>query len=85
MENNVDKTITVDLDKIIRLSKEHDLTIHGLEVKAKLPNGIISRWNKFNPSLKSLYAVAEVLGIDYWKLTKLTVVEETCPTQKPEN
>lgn len=68
----VDKEISVDLEKVYRLMKEHELTIHGLENKAEIGNGTIKKWDRVSPNLKSLFNVAYVLGIDYWKLTTIT-------------
>ena len=65
------REITVDLDKIKRLASEHEIKIHRLETEAGLKNGTIRKWNKAVPNLKSLFGVAEVLGIDYWKLTEI--------------
>lgn len=65
------REITVDLDKIKRLASEHEIKIHRLETEAGLKNGTIRKWNKAVPNLKSLFGVAEVLGIDYWKLTDI--------------
>lgn len=65
----VGREISIDTDKIFRLMKEHGLTIHGLETKAELGNGTIRKWDRVVPDLKSLFNVAEALGIDFWKLT----------------
>lgn len=65
------RVISVDLDKIKRLCEEHEIKIHRLETEAGLKNGTIRKWDKAVPNLKSLFGVAEVLGIDYWKLTDI--------------
>ena len=66
------RVIKVDLDKIKRLANEHEITIHNLEEKANLKNGTIRKWDKAMPKLSSLLAVADVFGIDYWKLTSIS-------------
>ena len=65
------REISVDLEKIKRLASEHEIKIHRLESEAGLKNGTIRKWNKAVPNLKSIFGVAEVLGIDYWKLTEI--------------
>ena len=63
--------ISVDLEKIKRLADEHEITICRLESEAGLKNGTVRKWKKAVPNLKSIFLVAEVLGIDYWKLTEI--------------
>lgn len=60
--------VSVKLDRIKNLSKEHDLSISGLEDAAKLTNGTIGKWDKACPTIESLLSVADVLGIDFQKL-----------------
>lgn len=67
MQNRV---IAVDLDKIKRLTEEHEITIRNLEEKAGLQNGTIRKWDKADPKVSSLIRVSEVLGIDPMKLIK---------------
>lgn len=70
------RVISVDLDKIRRLAKEHDIKICELERDAGLKHGTIRTWNKVVPNLKSLFGVAEVLRIDYWKLVEIKKANE---------
>lgn len=65
------RVISVDCDKIKRLANEHEISIHALEEKAQLKNGTVRKWGKATPRLQSLLNVADVFGIDYWKLTKI--------------
>lgn len=68
MQNRV---ILVNLDKIKEIAGEQGYNVHSLEKKAGLKNGTVRKWNKAVPNLRSLFGVAEVLGIDYWKLTEI--------------
>lgn len=63
------REIRVDIDKVKRLASEHEISIYALEKEAGLTNGTIRKWDKAIPNLKSLFGVAEILGIDFWKLT----------------
>ena len=73
MPNSV---VSVDIDKIYRLADEHEISINRLEKDAGLTNSTISRWDKADPKVSSLYYVAKILGIDMSKLLKETEVKK---------
>lgn len=50
-------------ENICRLCKKKGMSIHQLELKAGIP-GVVGKWkDKFNPSMKNLKKVADVLGV----------------------
>lgn len=67
MQNRV---VRIKVDKIIELAEKKNLKIGTLEDKAKVGNGIIKKWRNRNPKLDSLVAVADYLGVAYWKLVE---------------
>lgn len=50
-------------DRVVKAAKEHGMSIAKLERTAGLSNGIISRWKVSSPTVKSVKAVARVLGV----------------------
>lgn len=45
-------------------AEKRGLSIHQLEQKAEIGNGVISRWEKdYSPSMKNLKKVADALGV----------------------
>lgn len=50
-------------DKVKKLADERKISIYALEKEAGLQNGAIGKWRISSPTLKSLQAVANVLGI----------------------
>lgn len=68
MQNRV---ITVNLEKIKNMAKEKGMTIHRLEMDAGLKNGTVRKWYKQQPNIKTLFRVAEVLGVEYNELTEI--------------
>lgn len=67
MQNRV---VTIKVDKIIDLAEKKNLKVHTLESKTGLGNGTIKKWRFQNPKLDNLVAVADYLGIAYWKLVE---------------
>lgn len=67
MQNRV---VAINVDKIIELADKKNLKIHALETKSGLGNGTIKKWRFQNPKLDNLVAVADTLGITYWKLVE---------------
>ena len=45
------------------LCKERNMTIAELERKAGLGNGVIRKWDRASPTLRTVSAVAECLGV----------------------
>ena len=48
-------------DKIKDACISKGISIRELEIKAKIGNGTIGRWNVSSPTLKSLVSVAKIL------------------------
>lgn len=57
-------------DKVKKLADEQKISIYALEKKAGLQNGAIGKWRESSPTLKSLQAVADALGISVNELLK---------------
>lgn len=51
-----------------RLAREKGLSVHQLEIKAGIGNGIISRWRVHTPCIANLIRVANVLEVDIDKI-----------------
>ena len=58
------------LDVIKARCEEKGITIAELERNAKIGNGVIGRWDKMNPRLSTLFAVASALEIPAEELLK---------------
>ena len=67
MQNRV---VTIKINKIRELAGKKNLSIHKLEEKADIASGTIVKWSYQNPKLDNLVAVADVLGVAYWKLVE---------------
>lgn len=63
-------------DKIKKICKEKGLSVALVEKEANLSNGVISKWNNSSPTVKSLKAVADILGVPVDEL----VTEEAIAT-----
>lgn len=50
-------------DNVKRRADEKDMSISALEKEAGLQNGTIGKWRVSSPTVKSLQAVAQVLGV----------------------
>ena len=48
-------------ENVKKMCDKKGITIAQLERESGLPNGTIGKWRKFNPTAKSLQAVAKVL------------------------
>ena len=57
-------------DKVKKLADERKISIYALEKEAGLKNGAIGKWRISSPTLNSLQAVANVLGITIDDLLK---------------
>ena len=57
-------------EKIKKLADERGISIYALEKKAGLQNGNIGKWRESSPTLKSLEAVANALGVSVGSLTE---------------
>lgn len=64
-------------DKVKRLCKMHDITIQQLEKELKIGNGTIGRWDKYNPRMENLEAVA-----DYFCVPVSYLLESEMPEQE---
>lgn len=58
------------LDGIKARCKEKNITIAELERMAGIGNGVVGRWDKMNPRLDSLCAVASALDVTVDELLK---------------
>lgn len=58
------------LERIKALCAEQGLTIHSLEEKAGLSNGVVDNWETASPNLSSIKAVAEVLHVSIDELVQ---------------
>lgn len=54
------------------LARKKGLSLAEVERKANLSKGSITKWKKASPTIKSLSAVAEVLGVTVNRLLKET-------------
>jgi len=50
-------------ENVCRLAEKRGLTIQQLEKKAKIGNGVVCKWKTYTPRVKTLKAVADVLGV----------------------
>ena len=50
-------------DNVKRIAKSKGMTIHALESKAGLANGIIGKWRHSSPMLANLEKVAKALDV----------------------
>lgn len=50
-------------DNVCWWAKKRGLTIHQIEQKGKIGNGLIAKWKDSDPSVKNLRKVASVLGV----------------------
>lgn len=57
------EVVDIILERIKELCAEQGLTIHSLEEKAGLSNGVVDNWGKSSPNLGSIKAVADVLNV----------------------
>ena len=58
-------------DNVCWWAKKRGLSIHQLEQKAIVGNGVISRWKtQYNPSMKNLKKIADALGVSVNTLLK---------------
>ena len=55
---------------IHRICRERDITIAELERAAGLGNGVIRKWDQASPTLRTVVAVAEYLGVSIDDLLK---------------
>lgn len=58
------------LDNIKRRCYEKGLSISALERAAGLGNGVIRKWNSASPTLRTVIAVADYLGVTVNDLLK---------------
>ena len=58
------KQSTVNLyESVQRICAERNITISELERKAGLGNGVIRKWDRASPTLRTVFAVTDYLGI----------------------
>ncbi|MCM1327275.1 MAG: helix-turn-helix domain-containing protein [Bacteroidales bacterium] len=57
-------------NKIKDICKQKGVSVSSVEKRAGLANGLITKWNTFNPTVKSLKAVADVLEVTVDELLK---------------
>lgn len=50
-------------DNIKDLAEAKGISIRCLEQKAGIANGVVRKWNEYNPTVKALKAVADVLNV----------------------
>lgn len=50
-------------DKIKKICKEKGISASAVEKKAGLGNGAVTKWNNYNPTVKNLKSVADVLEV----------------------
>jgi len=64
-ENDIQRKegVFVIYDNIERLSKEKDMTIQQLEIKAGVGNGTVGKWRNQKPLADTLDKVAKALGV----------------------
>ena len=64
-------------ENICYWAKKRDLSIHQVERKAGIGNGSISRWGRtYEPKLKNLKKVADVLGVSVITLQRESKADE---------
>jgi len=56
--------------KIQNLCEERQMSIAELERAAGIGNGVIRKWNSASPTLRTVGAVADVLGVTFADLLK---------------
>ena len=56
--------------KIRNLCEERQMSIAELERAAGIGNGVIRKWNSASPTLRTVGAVADVLGVTFTDLLK---------------
>lgn len=57
-------------DKIKKICKTEGISVATVEKKAGLSNGTICKWNKSNPTVDKLQAVAKILNVKIESLLK---------------
>lgn len=57
-------------ENICRIAEKKGMSIHQVEIKSGIGNGVIGRWRKFNPQLKNLKKVSDALGVSVNTLLK---------------
>ena len=55
---------------IVRLCKEHNISIAKLEKACKIGNGVIAAWENSQPRLDKIKAVADYFGVTVDELMK---------------
>ena len=65
------REISVNMDKIERLAGKRGMKIKNLEDEMEIGHGTINKWKCSTPNIKTLFAVAEKLGVPFWKLTMI--------------
>ena len=67
ISNNISKMKGSDklqiYNKIKEICKQKGITPSSVEKQAGLANGLITKWNDFNPTVRNLKAVADVLEV----------------------
>lgn len=58
--------------KLRALCKERNMTIAELERKAGLGNGVIRKWDRASPTLRTVSAVADCLGVTINELLEMS-------------
>ena len=53
-----------------RICREREISIAQLEREAGLGNGVIRKWDKASPTLRTIFAVTDYLGITLDDLLK---------------
>ena len=57
-------------DNVCYWAKKRGLTIHQIEKRGLIGNGIIAKWKESEPSLKNLQKVANVLNVSIQTLMR---------------
>lgn len=65
------RDISVNLEKIKEMAKDKGISLCRLEIEAGLTNGTVRKWYKQQPNIKTLFKVAEVLGVNIEDLTEI--------------
>lgn len=65
------RDISVNLEKIKEMTKDKGISLCRLEIEAGLTNGTVRKWYKQQPNIKTLFKVAEVLGVNIEDLTEI--------------
>lgn len=63
-------------DVVSKYASGLDMPIAKLERRAGISNGTVSKWNTASPSVANLQKVAEVLGVEVWRLIKESKEEQ---------